>query len=149
NYGARHGERVRQTFRSGAVMATLLMVALATLCHFAAGPLIAFFSSDPEVIAVGADYLRICAWNFIASGVIFVSSSMFQAMGNTVPPLITSFGRIFLVSVPVVILSRMPGFDLRWIWYLSAGSIWIHLAANLFLLQREFRQRLSGSPLPA
>jgi len=149
NYGAGKGERVRQAFTSGALMATALMVALGALCQFASAAMIGFFSQDVEVIAVGGDYLRICAWNFIASGVIFVASSMFQAMGNTIPPLTTSFGRIVLVSVPVVLLSRMPGFDLRWIWYLSAASIWIHMMANLLLLRREFRLRLTPSPQPA
>ena len=49
------------------------------------------FSKDPAVIAVGDEYLRIVSWNFVASGVIFVASSMFQAMGNTMPSLIASF----------------------------------------------------------
>ena len=149
NYGAHRGERVRQAFRSGALMATGLMVALATGCHFAAVALIGIFSNDPEVIAVGGEYLRISAWNFIGSGIIFVASSMFQAMGNTIPPLTTSFGRIALVSGSVLLMARMPGFDLRWIWYLSATSVWLHLAANLLLLQREFRLRLTSTPQPA
>ncbi len=142
NFGAHHGARVRQTFASGAMMAASLMLAVALLCHFAPARLIAFFSDDPQVIGVGAEYLRICAWNFVASGVIFVASSMFQAMGNTLPPLFTSFGRVVVVSVPVLMLSRLPGFELRWIWYLSAASIWIHLAANLVLLRREFARSL-------
>jgi putative MATE family efflux protein len=149
NYGAHKGERVRQAFTSGALMATVLMVALGALCHFASAAMIRIFSHDPEVIAVGSDYLRISAWNFIASGVIFVASSMFQAMGNTIPPLVTSFGRIALVSVPVLLLSRMPGFELRWIWYLAAASVWVHMIANLLLLRREFRLRLHASPQPA
>ncbi len=44
----------------------------------------------PTAVAVGEEYLHIVAFNFVASGVIFVSSSMFQAMGNTMPSLITS-----------------------------------------------------------
>jgi putative MATE family efflux protein len=149
NFGAHHGDRVRQTFTSGASMAAGLMFLLALACHFVPAPLIAFFSDDPQVIAVGSEYLRISAWNFIASGVIFVASSMFQAMGNTVPPLYTSVGRVVVVAVPVVILSQLPGFELRWIWYLSAASIWVHLAANLLLLRREFGRRLVPAAQPA
>ena len=36
----------------------------------------------------------------------------------------------------------MPGFDLRWIWYLSVGSVILQLGMNLFLLRREFSTRL-------
>jgi len=142
NFGARQGVRVRQTFRTGAVMAGGLMFGLALLSRFVPEPMIGMFSSDSQVIAVGAEYLRISAWSFVASGIIFVASSMFQAMGNTIPPLITSFGRVFAVTVPVILLSRMPGFELRWIWYLSVAAIWMHLAASYVLLQREFRLRL-------
>ena len=71
------------------------------------------FSSDPQVIAVGEEYLHIVAFNFVASGIIFVSSSMFQAMGNTMPSLITSAARILIVAVPVLLLAQTPGFALN------------------------------------
>jgi Na+-driven multidrug efflux pump len=116
----------------------------------AAAPMVSVFSSDPQVIAVGSEYLHVVAWNFVASGVIFVSSSMFQAMGNTMPSLITSGARIIIIAVPVLLLSRTPGFELRWIWYISVGAVVVQLAMNLWLLQREYRLRLNfaASPTP-
>lgn len=142
NVGARLGERVRDTFRSAAMMAAGYMFLAGGLCHFLPAALIGIFSDDPAVIAVGSQYVRIVAWNFVASGVIFVSSSMFQALNNTVPPLATSFGRIVLVCVPIFFMARQPGFDLVWIWWLSVATIWLHLAANLLLLRREFARQL-------
>jgi hypothetical protein len=41
-----------------------------------------------------------------------------------------------------VILTRSPGFQLNWIWYLSAASIVVQLAMSLLLLRREFARRL-------
>jgi Na+-driven multidrug efflux pump len=90
---------------------------------------------------VGAGYLRIVALSFVASGIVFVASSMFQALGNTVPPLATSFARLIVVAVPVVLMSRVAGFQLTWIWYLGATALWLHAAANVLILQREFRAR--------
>jgi putative MATE family efflux protein len=142
NFGARLGSRVRETFRSGATMAAALMLAATTACFFGSTAVIRVFSGDPEVIRVGSEYLRILASSFVASGVIFVSSSLFQGMGNTVPPLVASFGRVGVISVSVLVLSRAPGFELRWIWYLSAVTIWLHLVANLLLLRRELRVKL-------
>jgi Na+-driven multidrug efflux pump len=80
--------------------------------------------------------------NFVASGIVFVTSSMFQAMGNTIPSLITSAARIVIIAVPVLMLAQTQGFSLRWIWYISAAAVFIQLAMNLWLLQREFRVRL-------
>ena len=50
--------------------------------------------------------MRIISWNFLASGLIFVSSSMFQAMGNTVPSLVASVTRVALVAIPALALAR-------------------------------------------
>jgi putative MATE family efflux protein len=145
NFGARKGARVKQTFREGALMASGVMLVCGAVCHFMPAPLIRIFSSDPQVVAVGSEYLRITSWNFIASGIIFVASSTFQAMGNTLPALATSTMRILLVAIPAFIVSRWPGFDLRWIWYLSVGSIVVQMTASLLLLRREFRLRLADA----
>jgi Na+-driven multidrug efflux pump len=100
------------------------------------------FSSDSQVIAVGVEYLRIVSWNFVASGVIFVASSMFQAIGNTIPALVSSFVRILLVAVPAILLARVAGFELSWIWYLSVGAVATQMILSLLLLRREFGLRM-------
>jgi Na+-driven multidrug efflux pump len=146
NFGARRPDRVLQTFKVAAAMAVAGMATFALLAHIAPAALIGIFSDDPAVIAVGDEYLRISSWNFVASGMIFVTASMFQAMGNTMPSLITSFTRIVVVAIPAFALSRLPGFEMRWIWYLSVVAVALQMCLNLLVLQREFRVRLSASP---
>jgi putative MATE family efflux protein len=146
NFGARHPQRVRDTFRSAALMAAGVMLLLTTLCRLWGAPMVRFFSSDPRVVAVGTEYLHIVSWTFVASGVIYVGSSMFQAMGNTLPALVASFVRIAVVAVPAFLLSGVPGFALHWIWYLSVFALAVQLTINLLLLRREFRTRLNFAP---
>jgi putative MATE family efflux protein len=143
NFGARLAHRVRDTFRHATAMAAGIMAVFTVVCHLVPATMIQFFSSDPQVIAVGSEYLRIVSWTFVASGIIYVNASIFQAMGNTIPPLIASFVRLVLVAVPAFAVSQLPGFDLRWIWYLSVGAALAQLTMNLLLLRREFRIRLS------
>ena len=128
NVGAHKPDRVRSTFRSAALMAAGVMIAFTLICRMFGGSMVGFFSSDPQVVAVGAEYLRIVSWTFAASGIIFVGSSMFQALGHTVPALLASFSRIVLVAIPAFILQRAPGFQLNWIWYLSVGALIVQLA---------------------
>ena len=78
------------------------------------------FTTDAEAIAVGVEYLRIVVVTFVPSGITFVSSSMFQALGNTIPPLATSTLRILIAAIPAIFLARLAGFHLTWIWYLGA-----------------------------
>lgn len=149
NFGARLAPRVRETFRVGATLAACAMLVFTLVCEIWAPNMIGFFSKDAEVIAIGTEYLRIIAVNNLASGVTFVSSSLFQAMGNTMPSLITSFARIVFLAVPAILLSRQPGFELRTIWYLSVATVYFQLVLNLLFLRAEFRRRLSFAPTPA
>jgi putative MATE family efflux protein len=149
NFGAGRGDRVRQTFKTAALMSMAAMLVVIVITHVFPHALISVFSSDPDVIAVGEVYLWIVSWNFIASGLIFVTSSMFQAMGNTLPSLATSFARLVLIAVPLLFLSRMPGFKLEWIWWLSVAAVTIQMVMNLWLLRREFARRLHMAPAVA
>jgi Na+-driven multidrug efflux pump len=101
------------------------------------------FTKDAEVTRVGVEYLRIVAITFIFSGVTFVTSSMFQALGNTIPSLATSFLRLLVSIIPAILLSRSAGFQLVWIWYLGVLSVVLQVTANLLLLRREFRLKLA------
>jgi Na+-driven multidrug efflux pump len=143
NFAARKGDRVRAAFRAAAGMAAGVMLVTATAIFAGAPLLMRVFTSDPDVIAVGVEYLRIVALTTVASGVTFVSSSMFQAMGNTIPSLATSALRLLVSIVPVILLSRAAGFHLTWIWYISAVAVFLQMSVNLFLLRREFRLKLA------
>jgi putative MATE family efflux protein len=141
NVGARRFDRVRETLRTALALAVGLMLVTTVCCQLAAVPLIRVFSKDAAVIAVGSDYLRIIAWSFAGSGIVFVCSSLFQALGRTLPPLATSFARNLAIFVPVLWLASRPGFDLRVIWYLSVGTMLLHAAANFLLVSRQIRRQ--------
>jgi putative MATE family efflux protein len=142
NFGGRRGDRVRQTFYSALWITTVIMVLLTVLSQFGARLFIRGFSNDPSVIAFGSEYLQIISLNFIAMGIVFTSSSVFQGIGNTWPPLISSATRLFLFAVPAVILSTLPNFYIKQVWYLSVASILCQAVVNLLLLRREFQKRL-------
>lgn len=150
NFGARRPDRVRATFKIAAALAAAGMALLGLVCQLFPVPLIRAFSTEPEVVAVGAEYLRIVSWNYVAAGVVFVTASMFQAMGNTRPSLVTSLVRVVVVAIPAFLLARVPGFRLSWIWYLTVVSVMLQMLLALWLLEREFRTRLRDlAPSPA
>jgi putative MATE family efflux protein len=146
NFGAGKIDRVRATFYDAARMAAGVMVIFALVAHFAPMPLLRPFSSDEGVLAMGAQYLQITSWSFAASGVIFVVSSLFQAIGNSVPPLIASATRTTLMIVLLLLLADADGFKMAWIWWLSVISVLLQLGLNLWFLKREYRNRLAWPP---
>jgi len=154
NFGARRADRVRETFRSSALLVSGLMILFTIVSHIAPEALIRAFSADPDVISFGAEYLRVISYNFLAMGLIFTSSSLFQGMGHTLPPLACSSLRLLLFALPAYLLSLRPGFEISEVWHLSVASTAVQAILILLLLQREFRRRLvfepvsQGAPLP-
>ena len=143
NFGAKQGDRVRAVFKTAVSIAAAFMLPVGIGVYLAAPQLIGIFSSDPEVLHVGVDYLHIVTLNFVASGITFVSASMFQGMGNTLPSLATSVLRIVVGIAPAVVLSGRPEFALTWIWWFTVASTMLQMALNLVLLQREFKLKLA------
>jgi Na+-driven multidrug efflux pump len=142
NFGARKTDRVRATFRSATLMTCGVMFLLTLICQWQSAWLIRPFSSEDRVVAVGAQFLTIISWNFVASGIIFTCSSTFQGLGNTWPSLASSASRLITFVGPAVWLSRQPWFEIRHLWYLSVSTIGIQALTSLILVRREFQRRL-------
>ena len=147
NFGAGSPERVRKTFSAAALAGCAIMAALTAFCQWRAQWLVHAFTGDPQVIAVGTEYLRIISWNFVGIGLVFTCSSLFQALGNTWPSLLSTALRLVTFALPAIWLSRQPGFELAHVWYLSVTTVVLQAVVSLLLLRREFRDRL-GVPGP-
>jgi len=146
NFGARHYARVRETFRRAALLSSVLMLAITLLCQWRAEWFIECFTRQADAVAVGATYLRIISWNFVATGLIFTCSGLFQALGNTWPSLLSSASRLLTFVLPAVLLSGLPHFTLTQVWYLSVATVTLQALTSLALLRREFRRKLAVPP---
>ena len=143
NFGARRADRVRETFRTAALVSTVIMAALTVICHWDPELLVRAFSSDPRVVEVGSGYLRIVSWNFIGTGIIFTCSGLFQALGNTWPALLSSGARILTFCLPAFWLSMQPWVRLEHFWYVSVTSVVLQALMSLFLIRAELQRRLT------
>jgi putative MATE family efflux protein len=143
NFGAQLHDRVRETFRFAAIFGSAVMLLMTALCHWQPARLVAIFTDDPQVVDVGRDFLQMISWNYVASGLIMTCSGMFQALGNTVPSLISSCTRVLTFVLPVFVMARMPGFHLHDVWVLSVATTALQAVVSLGLLRREFSRKLA------
>src|SRR5205085_6228553 len=75
NFGGRRAERVRHTVFAAIGLASAMMAVLTVSAWLFAPMFIRGFTRDPQVIAFGSEYLTIMSLNFLASGIVFSSSS--------------------------------------------------------------------------
>ena len=116
NYGARKPERIRETFKLGAVYAMSIMAVGFLLFELIPGPLLGLFNASENMLSIGVPALRILATPFIVAGFCIMCSSVFQALGHGVLSLWVSLIRQIIVLLPCAfILSKVVG--LQGVWY--------------------------------
>ena len=93
NYGAKKIDRVKSTIKSSMLLELTGTVLISSVCYFFAQPLIKLFTSDIDVITIGAQmtkFLSLTWWLFVPIEII---SSASKACGSTlVPMIITAVG---------------------------------------------------------
>ncbi len=142
NYGAKHYDRVRETFGAAARISVAVMIVLTLLCQTRPEWLVAGFADDPEVVEVASHFLRLISWNFAASGLIFTCSGIFQGLGHTWPALASTSSRVLTFMLPAFWLSTVPWLEIDHVWMLSVASVWTQAVISIVLLQRTMKTRL-------
>lgn len=104
NLGAGHADRAEASvWRIGWYNMAYLIVVSVLFFAFPQ-PLVAFFSSDPEVVKVGAEWLRILSYSFFVYGWWMVTVQAFNGAGDTITP--TKINAVFfwLIQIPLCYL---------------------------------------------
>lgn len=142
NFGAQHVGRVRETLRIAALQSVGIMLAATVLCQWQSEAMVRFFSSESEAVRVGALYLQVISWTFVFIGLTFVCSGVFQAMGNTLPSLLSSLMHLLVYAVPAIWLTSQAGYKLEHVWYVSVVGNLFHAALSIVWLRKQMRLRL-------
>jgi putative MATE family efflux protein len=144
NFGAGQAARVRETFAKAVMLNTIVMVAVTVFLQWRPDLLIGFFTAEAEAQEVGATFLRVISWTFLAQGVVFTCSGVFQGLGNTKPAMLSSAVRL-AVFVPLAVwLSGQQAFYLEEVWWLSVATVWLQGGVSYALMRQQFRRRLGG-----
>jgi putative MATE family efflux protein len=149
NYAAGKFNRVRETFGLSVLIGSCIMVSLTLYCQWGSAAAIRAFTHDATAQAVGSQFLQVISWNFLASGVVFTSSAVFQGLGNTMPAIWSSASRIVTFVVPALVLAAQPHFQLLQLWYASVASVGLQAVISLWLVRNEFRHRAPVAAQPA
>ncbi|WP_432661855.1 MATE family efflux transporter [Wukongibacter baidiensis] len=112
NYGAKKYNRLREAIKVSLKWTTSFAVVVTIVLMFFAEGIVAVFSKDPEVIAIGTKTIRAISLLFPLFGFQQVYASLFQALGKGKEALVLSLARqgIFLIPA-VLILPKLFGLN--------------------------------------
>jgi putative MATE family efflux protein len=149
NYAAGKFNRVRETYGLAVLYGCCIMACLTLYCQWGSAAAIRAFTHDATAQAVGSQFLQVISWNFLASGVVFTSSAVFQGLGDTMPAVWSSATRIVTFVLPALWLAAQPHFQLIQLWYASVASVALQAVFSLWLVRKEFRKRAPAVAQPA
>jgi putative MATE family efflux protein len=144
NFGAGSFGRVRETCYKGIMLSSLVMLIVTVLMQWKSDVMVGFFTDEAEVIAVGSVFLQLISLNFIAQGIVFACSGMFQGLGNTRPAMLSSVVRVLVFLPLAVYMKYQPGFTITQVWYISIFSVTVQAVVSCLLLRREFKLKLAA-----
>ncbi|MGM9906111.1 MATE family efflux transporter [Lactobacillus sp.] len=116
NYGAKQADRIKQGNRQASWWILAFCLVISSLVVFWAKPLLAVFTSDPEVIQIGIGYLRIEGSFYALIGFLFMFYGYFRAIDE---PMISVILTIFSLGTRVLLayfLSEVPSIGYIGIW---------------------------------
>jgi putative MATE family efflux protein len=146
NYAAGKFLRVRETLALAMVIGSCIMVGLTIFCQWGAAWVVHAFAVQAGALAVGTQYLKVISWNFVATGIVFTCSAVFQGLGNTIPVVLSSASRLVTFIAPALWLASSSDFQLVHLWYASVVSVTLQAVLSLLLVRREFRRRVPVPP---
>lgn len=115
NIGARKINRVGEGLRATLRMSSVVAVVTSLIIMIFREPLMTLFTSDPEVIQIGARYLLIVGGFYVLFSSMFVIGGVMRGAGDTIVPMFITLLSLWLFRIPLVaILSRSIGVDGIW-----------------------------------
>nr|WP_320948473.1 MATE family efflux transporter [Bacteroides intestinalis] len=101
NYGAELIQRMNKCFLSGIGFALVFGLSACLYSQFLPETLTAFFTKDPAVVAMAAEYLRGYSIDCVIVSFVFCINSYFSGQGNLLFPMIHSLIATFLFRIPL------------------------------------------------
>ena len=110
NFGAKKFDRLREGMKVSLIIVFGISFVLSLIAYFLASPLIAVFNSDPDVVAYGADFLKILSLGIWSFGLSETISGFIRGSGHAMGPMIISLLTICIFRL-VVVYFAMPIFN--------------------------------------
>jgi MATE family multidrug resistance protein len=125
--GAGDGARARRAGWLALGLGTSFMLLAAVVFLVAPGPLIALYTRDPQVMAVGPSLLGLAAAFQICDGIQTVSTGALRGLGETRVPMLANLVGYWVLGLPL-------GLGLCFLLHWGIYGLWIGLLLALFII---------------
>lgn len=113
NIGAGKPDRAKRGYFTAMITGCTVGIFIFLAGFFGGGLLSSLFTSDADVIAQSALYLKGFSVDCILTCILFSSIGFFNGSGNSIPVMIQGISSAFLIRIPVsILISKLPNTSL-------------------------------------
>ncbi|WP_323676264.1 MATE family efflux transporter [Halorubellus sp. PRR65] len=124
NLGTQQAGRARRAVLYSSVIVAGVLAVLGVVAYAFAGPITSVFIADaPDVVALGADYLRIIGPTFLFIGVFQVVQGAFRGSGSTRLAMTFAILSLWVFRLP-------PAYAFQEVLGMGAGGVWVAIALS-------------------
>lgn len=149
NLGAGKVDRVKNGYKYAMLIGLMVTVTSSILIIIFRKQLIYVFTTNQEVIRLGAEYLKIIGVFYVFFALMFISNGIIRGSGDTLPTLIFTLFALWFIRVPLaVVLSKKIGLSGVW-WAIGIG--WMAgfiLSIIYYFTGRWIEKSVIGKPQP-
>jgi Na+-driven multidrug efflux pump len=133
NYGAGRFDKVREVNKIAIIWATCVASFGFFIAQLFPSQMMIIFTDDPELIAMGANAMRLMMLLIPVVGFHIVGTTIFQALGKALPSFILSMSREILFLIPLIlVLPKFWGLNGIWLTMPISDILSFILTAILF-----------------
>ena len=140
NYGAGDMKRVKEGLKNGMFLAGIFTVIVMIAYQLLAEGIIGMFVKEQEVIALGAQALRLTSWFYIFLAIIYMCRGILNGVGDALFALINGVVEVIVRIGAPMLLVLIPGVGLWSIWW-TTGLTWTISAVTCFLRYAAWRKK--------
>ncbi|MBL4743429.1 MAG: MATE family efflux transporter [Cycloclasticus sp.] len=141
NYGAKKHRRIAETYRKGLILSFGISIICIPTMIFLSPHMMAFFSTQTDIINTGVTYLRIDALAFFCYVTLFISVATLQAIKQPDFPVIMGLFRQLLLPLAVnYVLIIVMGYPIEWLF--SSVAIIVFISMLITLLYTRSRLKM-------
>ena len=137
NFGAKKFDRVKETVKLSIISTTIFATFGWLLAQLFPTFIISIFTTEKEVIKLGAEAIHYIFLVIPVIGIQIISSALFQALGKAKPAFVLSVLRQMIILIPLVIILPRFGFGLTGVFIAFPISDVISTIISGFMLKHE------------
>jgi len=132
NLGALKPDRVKEVFKWGMIMTSVITVFISLIVVLFTRPILAMFGLiDPKVTDIGVTYLRVVGSGYIFFGMMFISTGVINGAGHTMITMVFSLLSLWVVRVPGSWILSRTTLGIKGIWIAVVLSFMVTMTVSM------------------